>query len=59
MEEKLHKSSSVKSINYREVAKLSEGMTFGELALIVHKPRMATIRCETGTYFAVLDKYDF
>eukprot|EP00347_Sterkiella_histriomuscorum_P023519 403334331 len=45
--------------NYREVAKLSEGKTFGELALIVHKPRMATIKCEVNTHFAVLDKYDF
>ncbi|CDW78470.1 UNKNOWN [Stylonychia lemnae] len=58
-EEKLTKSNSIKSINFREVARLSEGKTFGELALIVHKPRMATIRCEIGTHFAVLDKYDF
>lgn len=45
--------------NFREVAVLQDGKTFGELALIVLKPRMATVRCEKGTHFAVLDKKDF
>ena len=44
---------------FREVVKLSDGKSFGELALIVHKPRMATVKCETSTYFAVLYKTDF
>lgn len=58
-DERLTRNNSIKNLKYREVSKLSEGKTFGELALIIHKPRMATIKCETNAYFAVLGKYDF
>ncbi len=44
---------------YREVAQLSAGKSFGELSLIQHKPRIATIRTLEGTHFATLDKYDY
>ncbi len=42
-----------------EVAQLGPGKSFGELALIQNKPRMATIKCIEGTTFATLDKYDY
>lgn len=44
---------------YIEVAQLETGKTFGELALIEQKPRMASIRCLEETYFASLNKKDF
>lgn len=43
----------------REVATLGPGKSFGELALIRHKPRAATIRCLQDTHFATLDKHDY
>ena len=43
----------------REVAILDAGKSFGELALIMQKPRAATIKCLDITYFATLDKQDF
>ena len=36
---------------YNEVAVLPAGSTFGELALISSKPRAATIRAKTDSYF--------
>jgi hypothetical protein len=39
-----------------QVAILSAGHSFGELALISHKPRSATIKCITQCKFAVLSK---
>ena len=41
------------------MAVLGSGKSFGELALINMKPRMATIRCEENTKFAILDKYEY
>ncbi|CAD8100137.1 unnamed protein product [Paramecium sonneborni] len=38
---------------------LRQGESFGELALIHRQPRLATIRCVTDSYFAVLDKQQF
>lgn len=45
--------------NYTEVATLKGGSSFGELALISSKPRAATIRAKTRSYFAVLGKADY
>ena len=44
---------------FREVAQLGAGKSFGELALTINKPRMATARCFLETHFATLDKYDY
>ena len=41
---------------FKEVAVLSEGAAFGELALIYDKPRMATIKCVERSHFIVLSK---
>jgi len=38
---------------------LPAGTAFGELALITSKPRLATIKCEENSHFAVLDKAPF
>ena len=46
-------------VGFRDVAKLGDGLSFGELALIQSKPRMATIRTEIFTHFAILDKNSF
>ena len=43
----------------REVATLGEGKSFGELALIRHKPRAATVKCIVDTHFATLVKNDY
>lgn len=42
-----------------QVAILKGGNSFGELALIQHKPRAATITCRTDCKFAVLVKKDY
>lgn len=42
-----------------EISQLQTGQSFGELALIEQKPRMASIRCLQDTFFAVLSKKDF
>lgn len=41
------------------VAKLNEGMSFGELALIKSQPRAASIQCINDCHFAVLGKNDY
>ena len=41
------------------MATLDAGKSFGELALIMQKPRAATIKCIEDTFFATLDKSDF
>lgn len=41
------------------MAQLGPGKSFGELALIHSKPRMATIHCIVGTHFATLGKFDY
>lgn len=42
-----------------ELAILDNGHSFGEVALIEQKPRLATIRCLQDSHFAVLSKKDF
>jgi len=38
---------------------LESGSSFGELALLNNKPRMASIKCETDSYLMYLDKNSF
>jgi CRP-like cAMP-binding protein len=42
-----------------DVARLRDGIGFGELALINDAPRSATIRSTIETHFAILEKDDF
>eukprot|EP00347_Sterkiella_histriomuscorum_P015778 403355716 len=42
-----------------EISQLGNGQSFGELALIEQKPRMASIRCIQNTHFAVISKQDY
>lgn len=42
-----------------EIARLEAGGSFGELALIDGKPRMATIKCLKRCHFLVLSKKEF
>lgn len=42
-----------------EVITLTEGQSFGELALINSKPRAATIRAVTDCSFGVISRYDY
>ncbi|CDW74956.1 UNKNOWN [Stylonychia lemnae] len=42
-----------------QVAKLVDGSSFGELALLEQKPRAATIRCLQNSHFMVLTKNDY
>jgi hypothetical protein len=44
---------------YCEVATLTAGKSFGELALISSKPRAATIQCSEDTHFATIYKKDY
>jgi CRP-like cAMP-binding protein len=44
---------------YIEINTLGKGKSFGDLALIGSKPRMASIRCLEDTHFAVLSKQDY
>lgn len=42
-----------------DIARVSVGTSFGELALIDGKPRMATIKCLTRCHFLVLNRNDY
>ena len=42
-----------------EVKQIYSGQGFGELALISHKPRMATIKSLEDSEFAVMSKKDY
>lgn len=43
----------------KEVARLSTGAGFGELALMTNQPRSATVEALSRTYLAKIDKYDY
>ena len=47
------------SDNFLEVATLTAGGCFGEVALNHNLPRAATIRCKTDSHFAVMSKADY
>jgi CRP-like cAMP-binding protein len=38
---------------------LKEGLMFGELGLLLKKPRAATIICKEDTEFAILEAEDY
>ena len=44
---------------FKEVARLAEGGSFGELALLNNKARAATVICTRNTRFATLARKDF
>lgn len=44
---------------FKEVAVLTDGAAFGELALINERPRMATIKCIERCHFLVLNKEEY
>lgn len=44
---------------FHEVTILTEGMSFGELALNSGQKRAATILCKTDCHFAVMNKADY
>ena len=44
---------------YKEVNIIKKGGCFGELSLISHKPRAATIRWTQNTHFAIIDKHNY
>ena len=54
--EEVYEEEEKEEENYKEVAILPAGTSFGELALISHKPRAATIRAKEDWHFAVLEK---
>lgn len=43
----------------KQVAELSTGKSFGELAIITNKRRNATVKTSEDTHFAVLDKFSY
>jgi hypothetical protein len=47
------------SLVEREIAQLSDGNSFGELALINGSPRTATVKAILNSHFAVLESEDF
>lgn len=53
------RSSFIAVSNFKEVARLQEGQSFGELALLQNTGRAATIVCSKQTSFATLSKKDY
>jgi len=50
---------SVEFDGMQDVATLTQGQSFGELALLNQKPRSATMLCTTDCDFAVIDKQSY
>lgn len=46
-------------VTFQKVLNVKKGDIFGELALISHRRRAATITCMTDCHFAVLDRKNF
>jgi len=44
---------------FKEVARLSDGASFGELALLKNEGRAATVECSKLTRFATLHRKDY
>ena len=42
-----------------DIARVTAGCSFGELALIDRKPRMSSVKCLTRCHFLVLHKNDY
>merc|ERR1712096_97175 len=55
----MHKLELEEEKEMIEMAVLEAGYSFGELALVNHEPRSATIKCLENCYFAVLSRNDF
>lgn len=51
--------ASQRTIILNEVATLEAGSIFGELSLISHQPRVASVQCKEPTYCAVLSRQDY
>lgn len=45
--------------SFKELKTLSDGDSFGELALLSDNPRSATVKCKDVSYFAVLSQKDY
>lgn len=45
--------------DFKEIKILSDGDSFGELALLSNKSRSATVKCKEVSYFAVLSQRDY
>lgn len=53
------KNEEINEMSYMQISELSNGDSFGELALIKDQPRIATIRCISNCHLAVLNKDDY
>jgi len=57
--EKVQENSNERVFLEKKIKTLTMGASFGELALMEKKPRAATIRCDTESHFAILEKEYF
>ena len=53
------KEGLVRIPHFKEVARLTTGQGFGELALMANQPRSATVECLTKSFFAKIEKLDY
>ena len=54
-----HGNKSITVSRFKEVARLSDGASFGELALLKNEGRAATVVCSKMTRFATLNRRDY
>ena len=54
-----HGNKSITVNRFKEVARLSDGASFGELALLKNEGRAATVVCSKMTRFATLNRKDY